>query len=562
MLAVSRPSHCLNDDIPDLAALISENISTALIYSCRFWAVHFRDFPRSDGRLRAVIQPLLRMLLCEKVLYWLEILSLVKAVRSVEESLLAAAEYLQGYDDDLTDVAEDARNFANEFKVSIAGAATHIYISALPFCPSDSRVAQIYSRRYPNLLSILSGRRGNFDVPATTRDGHDLSVTSVAFFSDGKLVSGSVDGTMHMWDSNTGKAISAPLTGDMSMVCSVAVSPDGKHIASGSEEKTLQIWDSDTGACPLGPIAAHNGVVRSVAFSPDGSRIVTGSNDCTLKVWNVATGDLCLGPLTGHTSLVTSVAFLPDGTFIASGSYDGTIRIWDASTGESRRDPLTGCSVVGCVAFSAGGHYFASGSSNGMIHLWDVTREFTEIATTTIEGPVWSLSFSPNCNQLVSGSRDGALRFWNISSGGFEPFSEVICCDGIVQSRSVVFSPDGLSVASGSNDRSIKIWTVPITSTQHSAVADGISEISPTETISLDRHGHPVLSDASFIDEDGWMYDSRKEGKRRLFWVPKENRGGFWWPRNTAVIHRTVTRIGFSHFVHGENWAECLSEDI
>ncbi len=90
-----KTSHCLNDDIPDLAALISENISTALIYSCRFWAVHFRDFPRSDGRLRAVIQPLLRMLLCEKVLYWLEILSLAGAVLSAGESLQSAAEYLK-----------------------------------------------------------------------------------------------------------------------------------------------------------------------------------------------------------------------------------------------------------------------------------------------------------------------------------------------------------------------------------------------------------------------------------------------------------------------------------
>ncbi len=77
-----KTSHCLNDDIPDLAALISENISTALIYACRFWAEHLRDSPRNDGQLRTVIQPLLRMLLCKKVLYWLEILSLVKAVLS------------------------------------------------------------------------------------------------------------------------------------------------------------------------------------------------------------------------------------------------------------------------------------------------------------------------------------------------------------------------------------------------------------------------------------------------------------------------------------------------
>ncbi|KLO06418.1 hypothetical protein SCHPADRAFT_838103, partial [Schizopora paradoxa] len=47
------------------------------------------------------------------------------------------------------------------------------------------------------------------------------------------------------------------------------------------------------------------------------------------------------------------------------------------------------------------------------------------------------------------------------------------------------------------------------------------------------------------------------EDAKVLFWVPEENRDGFWFPRNTAVIHKTVTKIDFSSFVHGENWAEC-----
>ncbi len=60
------------------------------------------------------------------------------------------------------------------------------------------------------------------------------------------------------------------------------------------------------------------------------------------------------------------------------------------------------------------------------------------------------------------------------------------------------------------------------------------------------------------------MYDSWRADKRRLFWVPEENRGGFWWPQNTSVIYETVTRIDFSQFVHGNDWAEShsLVEDV
>ncbi len=89
-----KTSYCLNDDIPELAGLISNNISTALIYACRFWANHLEDSFRNDWFLRSV-QPLLKTLLHEKLLYWLEVLSLVKEAPSAEESLRAGAEFLQ-----------------------------------------------------------------------------------------------------------------------------------------------------------------------------------------------------------------------------------------------------------------------------------------------------------------------------------------------------------------------------------------------------------------------------------------------------------------------------------
>ena len=68
-------------------------------------------------------------------------------------------------------------------------------------------------------------------------------------------------------------------------VWSVAVSSDGQRIVSGSTDQTVRIWNAQTGE-PIGqPLQGHTGPVWSVAISPDGQRIVSGSDDQTVRIW-------------------------------------------------------------------------------------------------------------------------------------------------------------------------------------------------------------------------------------------------------------------------------------
>ncbi|MFY9921617.1 MAG: hypothetical protein WAL26_24965, partial [Mycobacterium sp.] len=57
------------------------------------------------------------------------------------------------------------------------------------------------------------------------------------------------------------------------------------RIVSGSNDATVRVWDAATGQ-PLGePLTGHTAEVQSVAFNSNGTRIVSGSRDNSLRIW-------------------------------------------------------------------------------------------------------------------------------------------------------------------------------------------------------------------------------------------------------------------------------------
>ena len=131
------------------------------------------------------------------------------------------------------------------------------------------------------------------------------------------------------------------LTGHSDCVTSVTQLADGR-IVSGSWDKTLRVWDLDKQEYDDGfvrVLTGHSNEVYSVTQLTD-SRIVSGSEDTTLRVWDLDKQeheDGYVRVLTGHTRYVTSVTQLSDGK-IVSASGDNTLRVWgyvNPETGEA-----------------------------------------------------------------------------------------------------------------------------------------------------------------------------------------------------------------------------------
>ncbi|WP_110580089.1 nSTAND1 domain-containing NTPase, partial [Microcystis aeruginosa] len=309
---------------------------------------------------------------------------------------------------------------------------------------------QTYNKEVTNALQELLNRKSE----RNRLEGHDKLVTSVNFSPDGKtLVSGSWDGTIKLWNVETGQEIRT-LKGHDGSVSSVNFSPDGKTLVSGSWDGTIKLWNVETGQ-EIRTLKGHDGSVSSVNFSPDGKTLVSGSWDGTIKLWNVETGQE-IRTFKGHDNLVTSVNFSPDGKTLVSGSVDKTIKLWNVETGQEIRTFKGHDGYVISVNFSPDGKTLVSGSVDKTIKLWNVETG-QEIRTFKgHDGYVISVNFSPDGKTLVSGSVDKTIKLWNVETG--QEIRTFKGHDGNV--ISVNFSPDGKTLVSGSVDKTIKLWNV------------------------------------------------------------------------------------------------------
>jgi hypothetical protein len=89
-IAGLETSHCRNADVPDLATRIEKSILPHLSYGCRFWADHLGATAYDTGILKEV-----KDFLYYRILYWLEVLSLIKKVNMASGMLLSVLRWNQ-----------------------------------------------------------------------------------------------------------------------------------------------------------------------------------------------------------------------------------------------------------------------------------------------------------------------------------------------------------------------------------------------------------------------------------------------------------------------------------
>ena len=150
------------------------------------------------------------------------------------------------------------------------------------------------------------------------------------------------DGTIRIWDLETGKELQSLPFDRQGYGTGHAFTPDGKRLVASTEKHYFQVWDVATGKeaaakapAPGGTFGGQGyaGDAPAVAVSRDGKRFATARRDGRVDIWDTETGNPVV-PLATHRGKVTSTAVTPDGRFAATLGYDESIRLWELTTGK------------------------------------------------------------------------------------------------------------------------------------------------------------------------------------------------------------------------------------
>jgi WD40 repeat protein len=302
-------------------------------------------------------------------------------------------------------------------------------------------------------------------TPIRTFEDHENSVLAVAIFPNKqRMVTGSFDKTLRLWDLQTGVVLKK-MEGHSKGVFALAVSRDGQIIASGDINGEIIGWQGETGESLTEPIKAYSNLIHSVAFSPDGAVLATGSFGvvkfwCT-KTWQIqgepikcrrninciryspSGGLLAIGTSKNiqiynpgtreHVAffgvLSLSLAWMPDGTRLLSGGDNKgpTIREWDTLTWKQVGHPWKGhTSYVTAIAIDPAGTLVASASDDKHVRLWRLSDQRT-IAIFEHSSTPHSVTFSSDGRHILSGGNDNKISEWAVPKNANSKASFYFC---------------------------------------------------------------------------------------------------------------------------------------
>ena len=166
------------------------------------------------------------------------------------------------------------------------------------------------------------------------------------------------------------------LHGHNHFVSSLALNSDSTKLVSGSWDKTIRLWDIPTSKSEK-IFKGHTKDVLCIAFSHDERLIFSGGMDNTLKYWNTK-GELRFdnNQFRGWVSCILNIQ-KGKSNYIAVGSWDGSVKILNSEYNIQREIPGGDYAVTSLSADDQGEYLFIA-YKNGTVKVMNIEEQASE----------------------------------------------------------------------------------------------------------------------------------------------------------------------------------------
>ena len=288
-----KKNMCIQDPVPNSDVSDDDCINPTLQYACVSWHVHLvevhttpADEPQIDRALKKFME--------EKLLFWLEVLSILGAVRNAAEAMRATVDWLnvccvpalpkftQTVSRSHQRLSSLTTVFIKYFEV-IKASASHIYHSALVSAPKKSIVRELYKSLIHPFVRVVHGLPASWDSNiATTMCPYQIGLA--VWSTCNRFIATSWGGSVAVLDSATLQRLHTlefP-RGLSTYPRNLVFSPDSRILTCFSDhyaEQSVISWDLQTGSLlgvirPESDIMEYRNVVKTaITYSADGKMV-------------------------------------------------------------------------------------------------------------------------------------------------------------------------------------------------------------------------------------------------------------------------------------------------